>query len=136
VRRVTYDDVPWVRELFKKRFHNFDVETAEAWYRNVVLPNPMLWLPIRSTHGFLTAFLKSVPWLPDQKICTVITVCCDEGKVWQALPLLRYSIAWARHRGAASWEYESDRPEIDIGPLAKRLGMTSREPRYCINLEN
>jgi len=114
--------------------NTFDGDTAQAWLANTVIPNPMLWLTVRSSDGFLIAFLKSVPWLPDVKTCSVITVCCDFGKVWQALPLLRASLAWAKHRGAASWEYESD-TGIEIGPLVRRLGAATKEPRYVIDLE-
>lgn len=135
MRRVTRDDVPWVRSLFIKRFANYDVDSAESWYVNTVLANPVTWLAIRTDDAYLTAYMRQYPWLPARLECEVVTVCCDLGKIWQAFPLLRTSLEWARERKAASWGYSSD-TDYDIGPLVRRLGAHSREPRFIINLES
>lgn len=133
MRRVTLDDVPWVRELFKHRFPAYDVDAAETWYRNHVLPNPIAWLAIRTDDAYLTAFLKRVPWDPAHADCEVVTVCADDGAVWQTGALLRASLDWAKERKADAWCYSSD-TDYRIEPLVRRLGAYQQEPRFRIVL--
>lgn len=134
MRRVTLADLAFVRHLFAIRFSNYDIEAAEQWYCNVVLANPSTWLAIRSEAGFLTAYLRSFPWLPHDKTVEVITVATHPGKIWHALPLLRASIAWGRANHASAWNYQSDTGLV-IRPLMRRLGALELEPRYTLNLE-
>jgi hypothetical protein len=105
---------------------------SASWVRNNVLTNPLNFLCIRNEAGFLIATLYAWPWYPRQ-FCNVIVVCVEQGKGWQALPLLRMSIEWARYRKAINWRYESDTP-YDIAPLMKRLGVPEDSPRYKLDL--
>jgi hypothetical protein len=132
---MTPADVPWIRDLFERRlnFPGFDADTAQAWFVNCVLTNPVNFYAVRTADAFLIAFLRPTPWLPAALDCRVVTVCTDVGKVWQALPLLKASVAWARHRGEIGWQYESDTMH-DIGPLVRRLGAAEITPRYRIEL--
>jgi len=72
-----------------------------------------------------------MPWLPAEPECIELFVCADDGKMWQALKLLRDSIDWARKRRCAMWRLSSD-TDSDLVGLAKRLGVTEISPRYTI----
>jgi hypothetical protein len=119
--------------VMQRRFAGqMDGIASAGWVRNNVLTNPLNYLCIRSDNGFLIATLSLWPWYP-RPVCTVIVVCVDQGKHWQAIPLLRVSIEWARYRKAIDWRYESDTP-YDIGALMKRLGVPQDAPRYKLVL--
>jgi hypothetical protein len=72
-----------------------------------------------------------MPWLPSEPECIVLFVCADDGAGWEALRLLRDSIAWARGRKCAVWRLSSD-TDAELVMLARRLGITEISPRYCI----
>jgi hypothetical protein len=75
--------------------------------------------------------LSVMPWLPADAECNVIFVCADDGAMWEALRLLRDSLAWARNRKCALWRLSSD-TEFEFPGVAKRLGCTEISPRYLI----
>jgi hypothetical protein len=122
-------------EVMQRRFNNnMDGMVCAAMVRSHVLSNPMQYLCVRTTGGFLIAVLTYEWWRPQDPICNVIVVCAEDGKGWDALALLRLSIEWARERKATVWRYESD-TMFDIGPLMRRLGIEKTTPRYKLNLE-
>jgi len=133
VRRCTDDDVPWAMSLFKRRYPNrYDFETTESWVRNVVLRNPGLSLAVRTANAFLAAILIARPWLPADWECHVVAVYADFGHTWETVPLLKYSISWAKERKASSWRFQSDTGQR-IGPLMKRIGAVE-ESHYKLEL--
>jgi hypothetical protein len=131
---MSSDDLPWLRRLYALRYANYDADHTEAWFVEQVLRNPLAYYAVRTDDAFLIALLRSLPWLPNEFEAHVIVVCADIGKIWQAVPLLRASLAWARHRKAASWQFQSD-TMFDVAPLVRRLGAASLEPRFIIRLE-
>jgi hypothetical protein len=132
IRLLTEHDIPWLVYLCKKKYSNrFDQPTTENWFRNIVLKSPMTFYAMRSDGAFQISMLSVMPWLPADAECNVIFVCADDGAMWQALRLLRDSVAWARNRKCALWRLSSD-TEYEFPGVAKRLGCTEISPRYLI----
>lgn len=121
-------------ELGRRRYGNrFEPMATEAWFRNIVLRAPLVFLAVRLDGAFLIAALNMIPWAPGELEGNVVLVVADEGCMWQALELLRFSIAWAKMRRATEWRLTSE-TEVELGPLAKRLGAKELSPRYCLRL--
>jgi hypothetical protein len=134
VRAISWDDMPWLRGIFARRYpNNFDADTTERWMRGVVLPTPTKFHPIRTEDALCITLLMTWPWLPNEGEASVIALCCDIGKVWQTLPLLRCSLEWARRRNATAWHFQSDLGQ-EFGPLMRRLGIPESGHRYKIDL--
>ena len=55
-RLILEGDVPWLVDLCKRRYSNrYDSMASEAWFRNIVLKGPMIFLPVRTDNAFLIA---------------------------------------------------------------------------------
>lgn len=135
VRPLTSNDVAWARALFIKRYpNNFDADTTEAWLREVVLRGPMIFHAVRTQDALCISLMTSYPWLPNERLVNVVSIVAEHGAIWQALAVLRASIAWARSRKAASWRCQSDVDVTDLEPLMKRLGIPPASPRFKIAL--
>jgi len=135
IRVLREDDVDWGIALAKRRYSNqWDFVGAEMWLRNIVLKSPMVFLPVRSDDAFLIAMVSVVPWLPARWESNCVMFCADEGKMWQGLALLRASIAWARQRRCVEWRVSSE-TDVDLAPLAKRLGAEELSARYRMKLD-
>lgn len=121
-------------ELAKRRYPvNFDIRSAEGWFRQIVLKQPMVFLPIRTDDAFLVALVACVPWKPADLECNVALVCANDGKMWEALALIRDSIEWAKQRGCAEWHMSSE-TSYNLGPIAQRVGGEVCPPRYLVRL--
>ena len=121
-------------DLGRRRYSNrFDLMATEAWFRNIVLRAPLVFLPVRLESAFLIAALNIIPWVPGELEANVVLVVADDGAMWQALDLLRFSIDWAKKRRATEWRLTSE-TEVELGPFAKRLGAKELSPRYCLRL--
>ena len=133
-RLLTEADIPWMLDLGRRRYSNrFDLMATEAWFRNIVLRAPLVFLPVRLESAFLIAALNIIPWVPGELEANVVLVVADDGAMWQALDLLRFSIDWAKKRRATEWRLTSE-TEVELGPFAKRLGAKELSPRYCLRL--
>jgi hypothetical protein len=77
--------------------------------------------------------LSGIPWLAGELEANVVFICADDGCMWQALRLLRCSIDWARRRRCTTWRLASE-TDYDLGPLARRLGVTEQSPRFILQL--
>ena len=53
--------------------------------------------------------------------------------MWEAMKLLRASIAWARKRKCVRWRMSSD-TDYDLAAMARRLGVNEESPRFTLNL--
>ncbi|HEX3520786.1 MAG TPA: hypothetical protein VHT52_01710 [Stellaceae bacterium] len=135
IRLIQEGDIrPWMVELAQRRYpYNFDIRSAEGWVRNIVLRQPMVFLPIRTDHAFLVAILACIPWKPVDMECNVALVCADDGYMWEAMALIRDSIEWAKQRGCAEWHMSSE-TAYDLGPIAKRVSADVCPPRYLVRL--
>jgi len=131
---MTEDDIPWLHRLAKKRYRQeYDESSTEGWFRNIVLKGPMMFYPVRTDNAFVIAMMCTVPWTPAFFECNIIFVCADIGCMWEASTLLRGSIHWARRRKCAIWRISSD-TDVDLEPLARRVGCTELSPRYVMVL--
>jgi hypothetical protein len=133
-RLLTESDIAWMLDLGRRRYSNrFDPMATEGWFRNIVLRAPLVFLPVRLDGAFLIAALNIIPWAPGELEANVVLIVADEGCMWQALELLRFSIDWAKMRRATEWRLTSE-TEVEFGPIAKRLGAKDVSPRYCLRL--
>jgi|HubBroStandDraft_6_1064221.scaffolds.fasta_scaffold00529_23 hypothetical protein len=133
-RLLTEADIAWMLDLGRRRYSNrFDPMATEGWFRNIVLRAPLVFLPVRLDGAFLIAALNIIPWAPGELEANVVLVVADEGRMWQALELLRFSIDWAKMRRATEWRLTSE-TEVEFGPFARRLGANELSPRYCLRL--
>lgn len=135
VRPVTSDDVPWCRALFIKRYpNNFDADCTEAWLREIVLRGPMNFHAVRTDDALCISLITAFPWLPTEPTVNVVSIIAEYGAIWQAVAVLRASIAWARSRKATSWRCQSDVDVTDLEPLMRRLGIPPASPRFKLSL--
>lgn len=134
VRTLTDADLPWLNVLCRKRYHvRYDAQATEAWFINIVLKNPLLFYPARTDNAFSISMLSVAPWLPDEFECHNMFTCADDGAMWEVMALLRASIAWGRRRRATWWRICSE-TDVDLAPLARRLGADVRSARLSMRL--
>jgi hypothetical protein len=118
--------------LGKKRYgSNYDYDTVEGWYRNIVLKSPLMFRSARTQNAFAISMLSCLPWAPNENECNVVFICADHGAMWESMKLLRDSIEWAKHRKCARWRLASN-TEHDLHVMAKRLGATEMTPRFTM----
>lgn len=121
-------------DLGRRRYtQGFDAMAMEAWFRNTVLKQPLIWLYVRLDHAFMLGVINIIPWIPGELEFTVILVVADEGYMWEAVELLRFSIEWSRKRRIVDWRLSSE-TENELGAIAKRLGAAQLSPRYSLRL--
>jgi hypothetical protein len=134
-RIVVEDDIPWMSNLAQARYpRHYDIEAAEMWMRNIVLRQPMVFYPIRTDHAFMVTLISLLPWLPGEPEANVIMLCTENDHVWDGVRLARASFAWAIRRNCWRWGFTSD-TEFDLSPIAQRLGVIARSPRYVVTLK-
>lgn len=134
-RLIVEDDIPWLSALFAKRYatYPYDPVTAEGWFRNRVLKEPMLFLAQRTDNAFCISMLSVTPWIPADYETNVVVICAEDNAVWESLKLLRASIEWARLRRCKMWRMSSD-TQNDVSLLAHRLGAEEISPRYVMRI--
>ena len=120
--------------LAQRRYpRHYDIEAAEMWLRNIVLRQPMVFYPIRNDHAFMVTLISLLPWLPGEPEANVVLLCAEEDHVWDSVRLARASFVWACRRNCWRWGFTSD-TGFDLGPIAHRLGIVERQPRYVVPL--
>ena len=133
-RIVVENDIPWMVNLAARRYpRNYDIEAAEMWMRNIVLKQPMVFYPIRTDHAFMVTLISLLPWLPGEPEASVVMLCAEDDRIWDSIKLARASFDWAVRRNCWRWGFTSD-TTFDLGPLARRLGIAERFPRYVVPL--
>ena len=121
-------------DLGRRRYaKRWDALAVEGWFRNIVCKQPLIFLPIRLDNAFLIGVINIIPWAPAELEFTTMLICADDGKLWEVVTLLRFSIEWARKRKLADWRLSSE-TEFEFGALAKRLGAVALSPRYSLRL--
>lgn len=128
-------DIPWMSNLAQQRYpRHYDIEAAEMWMRNIVLKQPMVFYPIRTDHAFMVTLISLLPWLPAEPEANVVMICAEEGYIWDSVRLAKASIEWANRRNCHRWGFNSD-THFDIGPIAHRMGLAERSPRFVVALK-
>lgn len=122
-------------ELASRRYPpDFDLVAAEMWMRNIVLKQPMMFLPIRTDSAFVVCLIAVIPWLPSNWEANVIMCCAEDGKAWEVMGLLRATLEWAKKRKCVEWRMRTE-TAYDLGPMAKRLGAGVLPPCYVVRLD-
>lgn len=131
---MTEADLPWINQLCKRRYpQTYSQVETDSWYLNQVLKGPLMFFPARTADAFCISMLSATPWMAGSLECNVVFLCAEEGCMWQAIRLLRASVAWARRRKCTLWRIASD-TEYDLRPLAMRLGAREPAPRWELQL--
>lgn len=130
IRPITADDVPWGMSLANRRYEErFDPGGAlVAIGQAMRLPTA---LAIRSDHGFLVANILASLWFPKKRTCQILWLCVEEGYHWEAVKLLRTSVAWAKDQKCTRWWVDSE-TEHEVAALAERVGARAA-PRWEID---
>lgn len=127
-------DLPWLHDLCRRRYaEDYDDDHTQEWFLNIVLRNPLMFYAVRSENAFTVAYINTFPWLPGAMECNITFICADDGKGWEALMLLRQTVAWAKKRNCKWWNLASD-TDTDLGPIARRIGAREVWPRYRMEL--
>ena len=120
--------------LGRKRYPaEFDPIASIQWFLNSVLPNPLIYFSARTENAFAISHLHANPFRGGRIVVDIMFICADHGAMWEAVELGEASIAWARDHNAKAWQISSD-TDIDLGPIARRLGCTEISPRYVLEL--
>lgn len=134
IRKLTIDDIPWVLSLAHERYAGWDPGGALTFLVQALNAREnMLLLCGTGRDAFLVATRVAPPWYPKRWECQVMVVCAKPGAHWQAMKLLRCSVAWAKLHGCLRWRFYSE-TEHDVGPLCRRLGATTENPHYMMEL--
>lgn len=134
-RVVVEDDIPWMADLAKRRYPgHYDIEAGEMWMRNIVLKQPVVFYPCRTDNAFMVTLISLLPWLPGEPEASVVMLCDEEGAIWDTIRLARASLQWAIRRNCHRWGFNSD-TAYDVGPIAQRLDIVQRCPRYVVHLK-
>ena len=132
---MTADDLPWLLTLCERRYSaRYDSKTTQAWYINLVLKNPQLYLAERTDHAFCITHIYVLPFTGKDIIADVMFLCAEEGTMWDTVRLMRSSIDWAKERNGRKWQIASD-TDFDLTPLAKRVGAKFLAPRCVLDLK-
>lgn len=130
VRHLTVADLPWMMSLAYSRYGPYDPGRALTYLLNVL--QDQFALCIRSAESFLIAS-RVVPLWGTPPECHIVFLCAAPGAHWQAITLLRQSVAWARDNGCCKWWFGSE-TRFDVRSLAKRVGAQEAWPRYKLDL--
>jgi hypothetical protein len=134
IRDLVMTDVPWVLTLAHERYPDFDPGAALLFLTKLVSADKDQALGARDDHGFLIAHVIWPMWNPKQRECYVVMVCAEIGHHWEAVRLLRHSLAWAHEVRCSRWWFWSE-TDHRIDQLAKRVGARNGSMRYLIELK-
>lgn len=131
--RIVAGDIPWILSLASERYRQFDPGGALTFLIQALQSQTTLMIRTEQKSAFLIASTVSAPWYPKELDCHVMGFCAKPGAHWQALKLLRESVAWAKLQGCVRWRFHSE-TEHDVGALCRRVGARQDSPRYLIEL--
>jgi hypothetical protein len=121
-RAMTAYDVPWFITLCHERYPpRADKIRIENWLRNRVLADPTTHLAMRTGAAACITTLSEQLWFPGDWEGHVTMIVAEEGAIWEAIKLLRFSKHWTQERQCVCWRMTNGTSH-DIGPLARRLG--------------
>ena len=134
MRRLSTLDLPWLAYLCRKKYSDsYDADLTAQWFTEQVLRNPLMYYAIRTDNAFCIAYINTFPWLPGESDCNVNFICADDGKMWEAVRLLRATIDWAKRRNCKNWWLAGD-TDIDLKMIAWRLQAREQWPRFKLQL--
>jgi hypothetical protein len=131
IRALTAEDMAWALTLMHERYRRFDPGNALLWMLRAV-QSPYA-LCRRTSHALLFATMNQVMWEPKEFEAEVKLLCAYPGHHWQAVRLLRESVAWAKAEHCARWWFSSG-TAYDIAMLARRVGAEPQSPQYKLEL--
>jgi hypothetical protein len=132
---MTEADIPWLFYLCRKKYsHKYDALSTELWFRNIVLKNPLLYLPQRTDNAFCISMLTTLPWIPYEFEASIVFIVADDGRGLEALKLMRASVEWAKSRRCVAWRCSSE-TDSDLTAFCRRVGATEISPRFTLRLQ-
>jgi hypothetical protein len=133
IRALTVQDSAWVLSLAYSRYRSFD--PGAALRSLIMVINSPEGLALRSEHAFVFASLVKPPWRPSEVECQVLALYAAESHHWEAVKLLRRSIAWAREQNCHRWWFSSE-TDHDVELLCRRVGAQPAQMRYRVELKD
>jgi len=124
-------DLAWVMSMGYRHYGPYDPGTTLEFL--VRYFNSQDTLKLRTNDAFLLAVQVRPAWRPTEAECHVSALCAEHGAHWQAMKLLRYSVAWAKALKCDRWRFHSE-TSSRIDALAKRVGAYQDTPRWRIDL--
>ena len=131
LRRIGVDDLPFVLSLGYERYRPFDPGRMLLWLATM-LKSPDT-LAIRTNHAFLIGSIATPIGQPNERGFHVLYICAAPWYHWEAVKLLRDSVSWSRGCGCQEW-WVSSETDVDIEPLARRMGAKPAVMRYKLDL--
>lgn len=131
MREVTADDLPWIMTTGYERYGPYDPGRTLVYLLECIRSPRSLF--IRSDKAFVIAVDIMPVWRGRNGECHVLLCCAIDGGHWEASRLLKETIRWARDRKCAKWFFGSE-TDTDVSALAKYVGATKPQHRYCIDL--
>lgn len=136
MRRATIDDLDWMIDLAVKRFPKIvqDRDATESWLANALV-NPSFCV-LLDDHGFAIGVGGTTIFNKHYTVANIHTLVTEKGNhIWEAIRMARHIKLWAEQHGAEEL-YLADSTDIDLGPIAKRIGATEITPRYVVKLNS
>ncbi len=132
IRDVCPDDVPWILDLTRYRYADYDPAAVEAILpRLSELPRPFLF--IRNDHAALIADPMVYWWRPSVVEVHVVFVAAFPAPGLPGLQLVRRAVEWALEQGASKFHLSSG-TGIDMSPIAAAIGAERADPAFFVDL--
>lgn len=131
--RITADDIPWILSLGYERYGPYDPGGVLLMLLQGLRSEATLMIRSEPKNAVLVANYVTPPWYPNRRECHVMFLVSKSGAHWQAMKLLRESVAWARLQGCARWRFHSETAH-DVGALCRYVGAREDSPRYVVDL--
>lgn len=131
VRDATLCDMAWGMRLAVACYPQYDLNCATAWVTVHVNDKNLRFL--RTDHALGIAAVSRKFWTPGATEGSLIAIFTESGHPWDAVAVVRALAAWAKAKGASTFELSSDTAS-DVSTLAKRLGKTTTITGYIAEI--
>lgn len=133
VRRATVVDLPLMLDIARASYGvQFDEDKArEFGLRTLMSPEIAAFL---DDDAFCMVGLSEYFW-ERQKRANCMFTAVRKAQVWQAVKTVRAALQWSRSKGASSFHI-GEETGMDMGVIAKRLGLAKDRPSYRIDLRS
>jgi hypothetical protein len=132
IRRCNPADHPWLVALALRSYGDRikSRRGLETWVASL-FQSPDIF--VACTDGAAIIAFSQARFFDPAPELRLLYLASETGTPWDALELLRGAMAWGKERGAEEFFIRSG-TDIDLGPLARRLGKTRAVPCYIVEI--
>jgi hypothetical protein len=134
VWRAAPRDLPWIIEVAERKYAAFDRDAALRWGASMIHNDDAAIL--RTEDAWCVAVCGERFYAPTKRLAHLLLLCAERTAPWQLVALGRAVCAWAKDRGCSRIDLEAETIGIDLGPLARRLGIARQTMNYVIEIGN